>query len=310
MTSKIDDSHFARLKQRIGYNAEPVRDAHGYWVVGYGRRLNDTPGGPKPETYWSEQYAEDELRYRLEHTPDEVPQARALAAMGRGGDTEIAHLTLGEIILPAALQTPEVMHALSHAAARAGVSLGRFRLGMPENRINPNTGVAEFGVFDWVGNALARNKASAIPITDEERTMAGSGDPEGFWRSRDALGDPVARHALNSLHPQNDIADHLFGGSSINDRLDAFSRVYAGHDADLPAIRNDLMKEHVSAVDQDTNAAEGVPGLLKPRQIYDYHQRVFGKYGLPTTAYGGSPFTGSAAEADILSPLYCLNCDK
>lgn len=148
MTAKIDGVRLARVKQRIGYHAEPVRDAHGYWVVGYGRRLNDKPGGPKPETYWSEQYAEDELRYRLEHAPDEVPEARTLAAMGRGGDTEIAHLTLGEIILPAALQTPEVMRALRLAAARAGISLDRFRLGMPQNSVNPNSGVAEFYSFD------------------------------------------------------------------------------------------------------------------------------------------------------------------
>ncbi len=36
------------------------------------------------------------------------PQARELAAEGRGEDTEIAHLARGEFVVPRALQTPEV----------------------------------------------------------------------------------------------------------------------------------------------------------------------------------------------------------
>ena len=139
-----DDAHIARLKACIGYQAEPVRDARGYWIIGYGRRLNDKPGGPKPETYWSEQFADEELRHRVAAAREEVPEARELAAMGRGGDTEIAHLTLGEIVLPSILQTPEVMNALLVAAAYAGVPLDRFRLGMPQNSINPDTGMMEF----------------------------------------------------------------------------------------------------------------------------------------------------------------------
>lgn len=92
MTAK-DDAHIARLKTCIGYQEDPVRDAKGYWVIGYGRRLNDKPGGPKPEAYWSEQFADEELRHRVAAARNEIPQARELASMGRGGDTEIAHLT-------------------------------------------------------------------------------------------------------------------------------------------------------------------------------------------------------------------------
>ncbi len=55
-----DEARIARLKKQIGYEPEPVRDAHGYWCIGYGRRLNDKPGGAKPEAYWSEQFADEE----------------------------------------------------------------------------------------------------------------------------------------------------------------------------------------------------------------------------------------------------------
>lgn len=42
--------------------------------------------------------------------------AEELAAQGRGQDTEVAHLALGEIVLPRLLQKPEVMSAIRRAA--------------------------------------------------------------------------------------------------------------------------------------------------------------------------------------------------
>jgi len=93
MTAK-DGARIEQLKKRIGYSPEPKRDAQGYWCIGYGRRLNDKPGGPRPEAYWSEQFADEELRYRVAAARDALPPVRDLAAMGRGGDTEIAHLIM------------------------------------------------------------------------------------------------------------------------------------------------------------------------------------------------------------------------
>ncbi len=71
-------------------------------------------------------------------------QTRILALQGRGGDTELAHLTPGEVIIPLPLQTPEVMAALSQAAEKAGLDLGRMTVGDSGNSVNPETGVAEF----------------------------------------------------------------------------------------------------------------------------------------------------------------------
>jgi hypothetical protein len=75
-------------------------------------------------------------------------QARLLALQGRGEDTEIAHVTPGEVVIPRALQRPDVMAALRGAAARAGVPLNRLRVGARENRVNPRTGAAEFNISD------------------------------------------------------------------------------------------------------------------------------------------------------------------
>ncbi|MDX2143008.1 MAG: hypothetical protein SFV19_06615 [Rhodospirillaceae bacterium] len=48
-------------------------------------------------------------------------QAKLLALQGRGGDTEIAHVTPGEVVIPRNLQTPAVMCTLAAEAERAGI---------------------------------------------------------------------------------------------------------------------------------------------------------------------------------------------
>jgi hypothetical protein len=71
-------------------------------------------------------------------------QARLLALQGRGGDTEVAHLTPGEVVIPRALQTPAVMRALATEAARQGIDTSRLSVGSPANSRNPRTGQQEF----------------------------------------------------------------------------------------------------------------------------------------------------------------------
>ncbi len=71
-------------------------------------------------------------------------QSRVLALQGRNGDTEVVHVTPGEIVLPKALQTPGVLGALRQAAARANIPLDQLRIGSALNSINPATGRPEF----------------------------------------------------------------------------------------------------------------------------------------------------------------------
>ncbi len=84
------------------------------------------------------------LHYRKHPELVQQLQARAMALQGRGGDTEVAHVTVGEIVLPKALQTRAVIQALGHAAGAAGIPLNRLRVGSGRNAINPHTGSAEF----------------------------------------------------------------------------------------------------------------------------------------------------------------------
>ncbi len=96
---------------------------------------NDSPGAKTLE----QARAEEIKRHR-----DLRRQASELAAQGRGEDTEIAHVALGEIVVPEALQTPELLNAVRRAAKERGIPFERLRVGSQKNSINPNTGLPEF----------------------------------------------------------------------------------------------------------------------------------------------------------------------
>ena len=87
---------------------------------------------------------EQAIEREIKRNRERRRQAQELAAQGRGHDIEIAHVAPGEMVLPRALQTPEVMAALNRASYIQNIPLEGLRIGSRRNRINPNTGVAEF----------------------------------------------------------------------------------------------------------------------------------------------------------------------
>jgi hypothetical protein len=75
-------------------------------------------------------------------------QAHVVAMGGRGGDTELAHVTPGEIVIPKRLQTPEFLKALYLGARAFGIDPARLVVGSGRNVINPRTGQPEFDDSD------------------------------------------------------------------------------------------------------------------------------------------------------------------
>lgn len=73
---------------------------------------------------------------------------------GRGTDTVMAHMSLGEIVIPRVFQDdPEFMGMLQSYFQEQGMDIGEFTVGDPANKINPETGYPEF--FS-IGHALSR----------------------------------------------------------------------------------------------------------------------------------------------------------
>lgn len=78
------------------------------------------------------------------------------AKKGRGGDTVMAHLTLGEMVLPAPMVAdPEVQQVLGALFQAYGANPNEFTVGDPSNKINPETGEMEFG---WLSNPFRQIK--------------------------------------------------------------------------------------------------------------------------------------------------------
>lgn len=70
--------------------------------------------------------------------------ANSVAQYGRNGDTEIAHVTPGEQVIPKAVQSPRLMRTVAQEFNRAGVPMSRYRVRSTKASVNPDTGKEEF----------------------------------------------------------------------------------------------------------------------------------------------------------------------
>jgi len=87
-----------------------------------------------------------------------------LAAQGRGGDTELAHVMEGEMMIPPGVLSPELMQAIMAEMEAAGIDPEGHTVGQGMS-INPETGLPEFGfgkVFKKVGKLIKKVAASPI----------------------------------------------------------------------------------------------------------------------------------------------------
>jgi hypothetical protein len=81
---------------------------------------------------------------------DEMSMAEGEEA-GRGGDTMLAHLTPGELVIPSELaQDPEFQAMVQPMFEENGVSMEQYTVGAEANSINPETGYPEFGFFSKI----------------------------------------------------------------------------------------------------------------------------------------------------------------
>lgn len=86
------------------------------------------------------------------------------AEAGRGTDTVLGHLSLGEVVIPRAfLDDPQVLQAIQAIFSAAGANLAEFTVGDKANKINPETGHPEFwGGFGGIFKAVTRPITNAV----------------------------------------------------------------------------------------------------------------------------------------------------
>ncbi len=138
-------------------------------------------------------------------------QGAVLALQGRGGDTEIAHVTPEELVIPKRMQSPELMTILARAAQQAGIDPRCLRVG--SGRRNPKTGHEEFfGEADGSSPQQEEILVSAHrdprnPTLDPGRYYLGEGGiPHGsgsqtYQDTKDFLGSTYTG-AVNAIAPK------------------------------------------------------------------------------------------------------------
>jgi lysozyme len=107
-------------------------------------------------------------------------QAKVLALQGRGRDTAIAHLEPGEMVVPRAVLTPQLVQLIAAEAAKRAIDPKQLIVGSRKASINPATGAEEFGWFGdliddgvntvqgWFGKAHKLD-VDEIPVTGTQR---------------------------------------------------------------------------------------------------------------------------------------------
>lgn len=123
------------------------------------------------------------------HTPQE------LAALGRMGDTTVAHLTPGEVEVPPQVQTPKVLATIDKAFKSKGVDPQKFVAGSPKSSVNPQTGMPEYNFWSsflpmalGVGGGLIGGPLGAA-----------AGDALGGVATGNSLGSSLMGGALTGL---------------------------------------------------------------------------------------------------------------
>ncbi len=103
--------------------------------------------------------------------------AKQLAAAGRGGDTRLAHLTPGEVVIPRSAAA-QALGLLSEA----GFNPDRYQVGRSKNSRNPRTGLLEFyedaGDGD-TGRGGERSDGHGNTSDGRGNSTGGGPDPEG-----------------------------------------------------------------------------------------------------------------------------------
>ena len=94
--------------------------------------------------------------------PDETDVLGQAAAMGRNGDTILAHLTNGEFVVPQEFMEDDVVrNRLYELMREEGIEdPERYLVGADANSINPETGLPEFGL----GSLLKKVAKVVLPI--------------------------------------------------------------------------------------------------------------------------------------------------
>ena len=133
--------------------------------------------------------------------------------MGRYGDTRMAHVAPGEMVVPRQVMqnNPQMAQGIASAIRSEGVDPRRYMVGTPQNSINPNTGQPEFflpQLAAFAGKALASNAVKGALTSLAVRKLQGK--KAGL---REALIGGILGEGIGGYMGKGTSIANLFGGA-------------------------------------------------------------------------------------------------
>jgi len=111
------------------------------------------------------QFQKTEERAMISAQSELAGIAEQLAAMGRGGDTTLAHLTPGEVVLPPQMFEDEQFEsAVENRFKQLDLNPEEYVVGMGIASLNPSTGLEEFGFFKKLGKSIKKFAKKIAPV--------------------------------------------------------------------------------------------------------------------------------------------------
>jgi len=225
--------------------------------------------------------------------------------MGRYGDTRMAHVAPGEMVVPRQVMqnNPQMAQGIASAISSEGVDPRRYMVGTPQNSINPNTGQPEFflpQLASFAATALGSNAVKGALTSLAVRKLQGK--KAGL---REALIGGMLGEGIGGAMGKGSSITSLFGGAGGGTSMASEAALDKANIADM--ARQVSKTAARSSPSLDTMDAMG--GMAKSvagrgiDAVKTAPQRVFKEDLMGLGELGSSVFPSLKDEGSILGKI-------
>ena len=225
--------------------------------------------------------------------------------MGRYGDTRMAHVAPGEMVVPRQVMqnNPQMAQGIASAIRSEGVDPRRYMVGTPQNSINPNTGQPEFflpQLAAFAGKALASNAVKGALTSLAVRKLQGK--KAGL---REALIGGILGEGIGGAMGKGTSIANLFGGAGGGTSMASEAALDKANIADMARQASKTAARSSPSLDT-MDAMGGMAKSVAGRGIDAVKaapQRVFKEDLMGIGELGSSVFPSLKDEGNILGKL-------
>ena len=225
--------------------------------------------------------------------------------MGRYGDTRMAHVAPGEMVVPRQVMqnNPQMAQGIASAISSEGVDPRRYMVGTPQNSINPNTGQPEFflpQIASFAATALGSNAVKGALTSLAVRKLQGK--KAGL---REALIGGMLGEGIGGAMGKGSSITSLFGGAGGGTSMASEAALDKANIADMARQVSKTAARSSPSLDT-MDAMGGMAKSVAGRGIDAVRtapQRVFKEDLMGLGELGSSVFPSLKDEGSILGKI-------